>query len=227
MNIHTYNANGQIIHTTKPFENLKIGCLGDSITYGLGASDRSKTSYVSLLKNDFAEVNNYGIGGCRITKCPDRTDSLVERYSSLPDDLDVITVFGGANDMSYTVGGVSTTIPKGNADSTTITEFNGALNVLFKGLRSKYKDKNKEIICIVPYEHGFANEDLLEKNDLIVDRCKDWSIPCLDLRFSGMDGRDVDTQSYWFVDSGLHPNDNGYYRIHQRVLAFIKQIKGV
>ena len=208
---------------SSPLKSLKCGILGDSITEGTGASETGK-SYAGLLTNEFAALTNYGVGGsCLANKWQ---KPFVSRYSSMTSDLDVVIVFGGVNDF---YAGVAL----GEADSTTNTEFNGALNTIMDGLLSKYP--GKEIVFITPpqcdngslatNEANSAGKTMQDYVDAIKERCNYYSIPCLDLySVSGMGIAVNDPQHTVYSSDGIHPNDAGHYRIYERIVGFLRGI---
>lgn len=104
----------------------RIGAIGDSYVYGhtLG-TDKVWLKKLADRKNMTAY--NYGVNGGLISG----DGGVVTRYANMVSDLDYIVVFGGHNDASNSV-------PIGEDDSTDITTFKGALNVLCKGLQTKY-----------------------------------------------------------------------------------------
>ena len=74
-----------------------IGCLGDSITYGLGGT--SWTTKLSELCN-IPTVYNYGVSGTTIIS--NGTTGFIDRIPNMVEDLDVITLWGGVNDFMWT-----------------------------------------------------------------------------------------------------------------------------
>lgn len=74
-----------------------IGCLGDSITYGLGGT--SWTTKLSELCN-IPTVYNYGVSGTTIIT--NGTTGFIDRIPNMVKDLDVITLWGGVNDFMWT-----------------------------------------------------------------------------------------------------------------------------
>lgn len=87
--------------------NLKIAFLGDSITEGIGASciENCYVRLVSKILN--CEVKNYGISGTRIAKQQSITQPhsydmfFGSRLDFIDSDIDLIFVFGGANDFMH------------------------------------------------------------------------------------------------------------------------------
>ena len=121
----------------------RIGAIGDSYVYGhtLG-TDKVWLKKLADRKNMTAY--NYGVNGGLISG----NGGVVTRYANMVSDLDYIVVFGGHNDASKSV-------PIGEDDSTDITTFKGALNVLCKGLQTKYP---KARILFMTPSHRKGNE---------------------------------------------------------------------
>ena len=79
--------------------------LGDSITEGVGVSSIEK-GYVNLVKEklELSEAYNRGISGTRfaiqyLTGEPCSFDQdFISRVDDLPEDVDLVVVFGGTND---------------------------------------------------------------------------------------------------------------------------------
>ena len=121
----------------------RIGAIGDSYVYGhsLG-TDKAWLKKLADRKNMIAY--NYGVNGGLISG----NGGVVTRYENMNSDLDYIVVFGGHNDASNSV-------PIGEDDSTDITTFKGALNVLCRGLQTKYP---KARILFMTPSHRKGNE---------------------------------------------------------------------
>ena len=203
-----------------------IGFMGDSITYGIGASDRTSTSYVALMNNEFGTVINYGVSGTLIADEAGYSNAMVNRYSSMSDDLDIIVIYGGTNDWYYGTGW-------GTPDSTDTTTFLGALNVLMSGLVEKYC--GKEIFFVTPMSSEYSNHNtdnqnacgktMLDYRNAIIERATHYAIPVIDLySMCNMDvAHNASNKSYYSAD-GVHPNDAGHKRVHDRILTFIANI---
>ena len=57
--------------TNEYTETIRVACVGDSITFGYGISNRDKNSYPAKLQNllgDGFEVQNFGLSGARVTQ---------------------------------------------------------------------------------------------------------------------------------------------------------------
>ena len=200
----------------------KIGFLGDSITYGVGASN----PYPSLIqeKNSCTCIN-YGISGNSLAKAGSNGQPNAQerpmciRYTEMDDDLDYIVVFGGSNDYAYNIA-------LGETDSVNVEEFNGALNVLITGLIKKYP--GKPILFLTPLYRGTSptNEKLLSYRDAIIERCEYYSIPVFNLTDRSTIKATFDNLNELYYNQGdrLHPNNEGH-KILARIIE--NQLKSI
>ena len=202
-------------------KDKKINFLGDSITEGAGASEKSKC-YVSLLgQNTGALVRNYGIGGTRIARRhvphanPVYDQDYCLRAPTMDPDADAVVVFGGTNDYGH--GDAPLGVPSDNTSDT----FYGALNVLFTTLITRYPDA--KILVLTPLHR--LNENNPDSNglplkayvDAIREMAEAYSLPVLDLyAMSGMQPN-VPIIQERFMNDGLHPNDAGHARLADMV----------
>lgn len=190
----------------------KCGCLGDSITYGLRGN-----SWVTKLSEycGFSEVINYGISGSQISgKYP---DGMLNRYSSMRDDLDYIVVFGGVNDFMWSLDSKET--------------FRTNYENLIVGLLNKFPAA--KILGITPMKFEFtetaegirsrkwstARTDgivLKDYRDIEVEILDKYSIPCLDLYSCSGISPEIPAQAntyFYSTQDHLHPNTNGNIKI--------------
>lgn len=92
-----------IEESTIDFSGVKISILGDSLTAGntLSDEDRDTHNYPAVLSRILGcEVLNLGIGGSTVSSCA-TTYPMVERWSDIPRDSDIIIVLGGTNDCLF------------------------------------------------------------------------------------------------------------------------------
>ena len=87
----------------EPKENqIKVACVGDSITYGHGISNWSKNNYPVQLQNMLGEdycVNNYGVSGFCVQDNSDKPYTSVDAYQKgLDFDADILVFMLGSND---------------------------------------------------------------------------------------------------------------------------------
>ncbi len=212
-------------------ENKKIAFLGDSITCGVGASTPEK-AYASLVARDggFSESYNFGVSATRIANqvAEDprgKSETFVERIDRMPDNIDIVLVFGGTNDYGHGDA------PFGKPTDRTPDTFYGAMDKMLTKLIEKYP--RSKIVLLTPI-HREAEEKYI--NEYGVRNCATlgeyvtaekavaarYSIPVIDLyETSGICPDNKINKETYTVD-GLHPNDTGHRVIADKILSFIK-----
>ena len=196
--------------------------LGDSITRG----ENSATGYSPMFGDRYTDfvskttgmiVNNYGIGGTRITYT-DNQKGMVTRVHQLG-SADIYSVFGGTNDFAANV-------PMGERGSSNMNQFKPAFEHICQTLR----ETGKKCFIITPIKRNntmtpnSAGLTLKDYVDAEIEIAKDYGIPVLNLF-------DNFTQTAWksevlrakYMPDGLHPNPAGMKFIGEAVTKFIKQ----
>lgn len=204
-----------------------MNVLGDSITQLITAN--STTNYHDYVKTalGLSAVNNYGQSGTCISKVTvGNTTSFTQRYSAMSDNADIITVFGGINDLTQ---GVVLGTPADTTDST----FYGALKILMGGLTAKYPTKT--IVFMTPLKFNnasFGGTQYTSKSSAepttymkeLVKAIKDtaglYAIPVIDLFNTCLNPEDTTVKTTYFAD-GLHPNAAGHAVIGRRLSKFL------
>ena len=185
--------------------NLKWNALGDSITEGpnyLGFK-----SYVYYLSQKYTmNTVNYGVSSSRIAKSSARTDSFIERYLNMRDNVNIVSVKGGTNDFLEST-------PMGSFSSTSETEFYGALHILCKGLKEKYY--NIPIFFMTPIINSNKSTNslgfkLTDYCKAIKEVCAYYGIPVLDLNSLCQIDPTITNIKNNYITDGVHPNDNGH-----------------
>lgn len=139
---------------TNIFENKTMACLGDSITYGYITKQGGQydNPYPKLLQETLGlkECYNYGVGSSTLSNGDNSYKSFLTRYTEMPEDLDIIAVWGGTNDYSR---GIPLGTPA-DKDGTTIY---GALHTLAQGLRAKYPNAYIFFMSPTPRKDNWTN----------------------------------------------------------------------
>ena len=210
------------LNLNKRWANKKIGCLGDSITFGAGG-----TSWVTKLPEltGCREAINYGISGTCVEE-NGTGQSFVQRFSSMADDLDLICVWGGVNDHHWT-GTSGRVFGDINTPSSQINTFYGALKNLCEGLLNKYPTKNimfitpmknrgylaGSITCPAWNEQNGINKTLTDYRNAVIEVCDFYSIPVLDLYSCSGISPENENQVQALMPDRLHPNTKGNLEI--------------
>ena len=212
-----------------------INVLGDSITEGVGATDKSKSFPTILAKLTGAKVNNYGLSCSRITDVPANVSSFVDRVYNMDGSADLVIVFGGTNDFW------NGDCPIGHPNDKQTNTFNGALNTMMTYLKNAFP--HADIVFITPYQqskgadetHGyktstygnFGTGTLKEYRNAIIDRAEHHGIPVLDL-YSDYELNTVDNEEALknyghYLCDGCHLNDAGYNFLAREIYGFVMQ----
>lgn len=233
------NAQQEIINMELSMEKYHvINLLGDSITEGVGASDKSKTYPSVLARLTGAKVNNYGVSGSRITDADTKIPhpgAFVNRMYGMSSEADLIIVFGGTNDFWFGDCPIGKSTDKGQ------NTFYGALNKMMSHLKNSYP--NADIVFITPYQQSkdatetqpykrstygnFGTGTLKEYRIAILDRCQYYGIPVLDLyadyELNTVDNIEALRKYGQFMCDGCHLNDAGYNLLARKIYKFIMQ----
>tara|TARA_R110001632_G_scaffold40379_1_gene101326 strand:- start:461 stop:2335 length:1875 start_codon:yes stop_codon:yes gene_type:complete len=203
--------------TTK-LHGKKWAVLGDSLTQPFN------TYWAYIFPDKGMSVQNLGISTSTIQVLPQTQQyyPMVQRYTDIDSDCDIITVFGGVNDADY---GDGTPSAIGVSTDTATNTFYGALDTLYKGLLVNYT--TKKIGIITPLQRvgaGTENETLSDYVDAILIVAKRYSLPVLDLfSMSGLNPNVAEIKLAYF-DDDIHPSTEGQKFIAKKIGAFIETL---
>ena len=204
-----------IANNNYDFSDMKIACLGDSITAAANLEkleNYEQYSYPAKLKELLGakEVYNLGIGGSSIGRYWE--NPFVERYTEIPEDTDIIIVMGGTND-----GFCVSEKEFGSINSREYRTFCGDLDELMRGLRENYPDA--VIFIVTPLPNILQGYLMSEKDYLFSQKpfveiiCRlagEYDYELIDLYNSNLlDPHDVNVIANYIPD-GVHGNEAGY-----------------
>ena len=131
-------------------------------------------------------LQNNGISGCTIAEQSGNTtgrDPIINRYTDMDDDADLVIIAAGTNDCNYSW------TPFGDFTDRTKNTFQGAMHLLCEGLIKKYP--GKMILFMTPIKraqdmptpestnsYGKTQKDYA---DAIKAICGYWGLPVLDM----------------------------------------------
>jgi len=221
--IPTFDFANVIKNKTSWFE-LIWQTLGDSIT-----AQNKWQPYVCTLTG--LTVKNDGVGGTLLSGSGTTAMVSDTRINALDANASIVSVLGGTNDWASNV-------VLGLQNSTDITEFYGALNVLIQKLLTKYP--NKVILFMTtPYgelynytPRGWINaytnnqgHTTKDYANAIINRCEAYNIPYIDLH-KRCGWNTLNIRTYITDDGGLlHPSDFGAKRMASIVAGVFKTIE--
>ncbi|WP_079708079.1 SGNH/GDSL hydrolase family protein [Paraliobacillus ryukyuensis] len=211
-NYQTLNAD--LYKKTNKTKFKKMNFLGDSIIYWFPLQLVSQELELSV-------VRDYGVSGTTLSS--NGTDGMVDRYSSMDDDADIIYVMGGTNDFGQEV-------PLGTFESTDPTNFKGALRTLIEGLVTKYPNKIIVFGTLPPRYHpnqdgtnglNASGQHPREFAEATREICQEYAIPVVDIFANAgwsKNNRDI------YIPDGVHPSKIGYERIANLIVSKINEL---
>lgn len=196
--------------TDLDFSRFSMNCLGDSITYGYvpPKGNQMDKPYPEQLRSYLGLecARNYGVSGATLTQNDGNRTVLSQIFAQMNDDAQIVSVLGGVND--FFAG-----LPLGSAADTDNSTVYGALDVLAKGLISKYP--HAFIFFMTPYairNHlNYANNVGYKLQDVaqaVKTVCAKYDIPVLDMYAEGQFEKEMDTTA----SDGLHPSQDFFRR---------------
>ena len=206
------------------FSEIKIACLGDSITQAVNLDTLDhyqELAWPHILKEALGarEVVNLGIGGSSIGRY--WADAFVDRYTEIPEDTDLIFVMGGTND-----GFCASFVEFGNPGERAPRTFWGDLDELMDGLKEDYPEA--EVIFLTPIPNSLHDYLKAERkylmpqeefSEVIITLAEEHGMEVFDLYNSNiLDGHDKDNILHLMPD-GVHPNAEGYRILGEHVAA--------
>lgn len=221
---------------TKEYTNLfgvKWCAFGDSLTDSatLASQTTGTKNYVDYVSKSLGlTVVNCGFGGTGYMKTENK---FVNRVSTIPEDTELLTVFGSFNDYEYIESRLGVF-----GDSSTDTIY-GCMKSFFDSVFSRCPDIVAGVI--LPTKWGYLSpqkdSEASKKCDLYIKALKEiadyYDLPVLDLyNYSNLrPWDDVFAEKYYKDDDGngvantVHPLDAAHKRfIAPKVEAFIKRI---
>ena len=217
-----------------------IDFLGDSITEGVGVTDRANNRYDNVLKKNcgLAATYNYGIGGTRLahqskpSAKPRHDLCFCGRAYDLNKDADIIVVYGGIND--YIHGDA----PFGEIGDTTPATFCGGVYFLMNLIKTQHPDKTvvfmtQARLCYdgmdgsAPSHRPQKAADAKPLCDYIAaieKTAAQFKIPVLNLfEKLGIDPTKPEDKEKYTAD-GLHFNDAGHHILAARLQEFLEAL---
>lgn len=215
------------------FADIKIACLGDSITAAAnleGQENYPACSYPAVLQELLGaeEVVNLGIGGSTIGRY--WSNPFVERYREIPQDTDIIIVMGGTND-----GFCLSEKEFGTLTERKPRTFCGDLDELMRGLKENYPQAAIYFVTPLPniLQDYLMRERtyLLPQSNLVnvmLTLAAEYDFRVIDLYNANLlDSHDADIVTD-YVPDGVHANENGYRILAQHIAAeIVRQEEGV
>ena len=221
--VYMYNngLSGKYANTQAKEGQIKVACIGDSITYGHGISDWKKNNYPALLQKllgDDYHVANFGSPGACVNQDGDQPYVKREVYqNALEYDADIIVFMMGTNDAKS----------ENWTDATSFLEdYDELLGSLMEGEKAP-----KVYVGLCPEAYytedadkstGIASYDI---QPVVVDEIaeaislhavtSDFPIGVIDIHSL------TEAHPEWFEADGIHPNNDGAKAIAESIANVI------
>lgn len=211
-------------------DKKSIAADGDSITFGFKPSEstypgyagmNSGESYIDLVAHDLnVDLFKFAVTASTIAYFSDGSnpkDALVDRYTLLPDDVDLVYIAGGTNDWAYN------DVLLGQYGDTEKTTFYGALKILCEGLKQKYP--STPIVFATPIKRrlegrgdydnrkGYPNSEgkyIEDYGNAIKEVCGYFGYPVVDMEKISIVNAWLDGDIEKLIPDGIHPNKLGH-----------------
>lgn len=191
---------------------IRVACVGDSITYGLGVENREENSYPTLLSKFLGknyETKNFGVSGATLLKKGGNPYWKLPQFRAATQCAPRIVVLAlGTNDSKPVNWGFK-------------SEFAADLRSMIEHFR-KLPTNPQVWVCLPPpvisTDSGGINEAVVsgEIMPLIRQVTKELNVPVIDLHAS------LSNHPEFFPD-GIHPNAAGARVIAQTVFADLRK----
>lgn len=211
-----FNGMSGMSNTTEAAEGqIKIACVGDSITYGHGTSSWPKNNYPTILQNllgDAYHVNNYGVSSYAVQDTSDRPYMTLKHYQeSLSYDADVVVFMMGSND-SKPENWISA--ESFQEDLLTLLDSYGDAEILLCTPASAF--------FLEGQTEGVTNHDI---QPLVVEQIAQITRQVAQERGYTLIDIHALTAEHpeWFSKDGVHPNNDGAAAIAEEVCSVLTQ----
>ena len=194
---------------------IKVACIGDSITYGHGVSNWETENYPVVLQNllgDEYYVANYGFIGACVNPDGDKPYTGLSVYQeSLDLDADIIVLMLGTNDSKAENWTDADTFIKAYGELLDSYFADGREPKVYLGLCAESFDiENPEM------EYGIQPEVVDQIVKAIQDTYADKDVELIDIHSL------TTAHPEWFASDGVHPNTEGAKAIAEAVADAIK-----
>lgn len=197
----------------------KWACIGDSLTE---VNVRTTLHYHDYIAQETGiQIYNLGHSGCGYAKVGGYGKNFIGIAAEVPNDADVITIFGSGNDGS---AGLDLGTPTDTGTSTLCGCINATLDVIY----ANHPTVPIGVITPTPWANSEPSDSstaMKNYSAAIVEICARRGIPCLDLyHCSNLHPTDVNFRPLAYSKddgAGVHPDETGHKIIAPRFRQFL------
>jgi len=194
---------------------MKVACIGDSITYGHGVTNWETENYPAVLQTLLGEeyfVGNYGFVGACVNPDGDKPYTDQPAYQkSLDLDADIIVFMLGTNDSKEENWTDADTFVKAHKALLDTYFADGRQPKVYIGLCAEsYDIENPEM------EYGIQSEVVDQIAKALKEAYASENVEIIDIHSL------TEAHPEWFTKDGVHPNTEGAKAIAEAVAEVIK-----
>ena len=190
---------------------IKVACVGDSLTYGANLDGWYKNNYPTKLQNILGDkycVNNYGHSGATVTTSRDMYSKLLEYRQSLQFKADIVVMMLGTNDTWARNW-------KRNSD---LEDFKNE----YTNLINAYREANplvRVILILPPKAHKYLKDILFDIRDDIMVKYINPAITKIaeGMHIEKINGREIIDDIKQYSTDKVHLNSKGTEQIAKAV----------
>lgn len=206
-------------HSEQKWKGLKWVCVGDSLTE---ENERTTKHYFDYIAEKTGiSVVNMGVGGTGYKRGDDRSLAIYQRIEDVPEDADIVTIFGSGNDVSILS-------VLGKVTDTGTDTICGCMNTTIQKLYNINPTMQIGIISPTPWIHHQPsdNSGMAVYVRAMKEVCELNGVPFLDLfHASGFRPNEEEYRNLVFSKddgNGVHPNEKGHEIIAKRIKPFLE-----
>lgn len=192
--------------------------IGDSISASYGVTDVHYWEFIKAATG--ITVTNLSVSGTGYAR---GNNNFMAQTSSIPNDTDIVTIFGSGNDAGAE-------LELGTWSDTGTATIAGCVNTAIDNVFSVNPIMPLGIITPTPWSGNTPSDNgYMERySNLLVEICKKRSIPCLDLfHCSNLNPNSAAVREAAYSKDnggGIHPDEAGHLIIATHVKAFLQSL---
>lgn len=215
--LYNHGMSGKMLVSEPATEDqIKVACVGDSITYGHGIQDWEKNNYPVLLQNKLGEgyhVQSFGVSGRAVQLGSDQPYAALEHYQqSLAYDADIVVFMMGTNDSKpenwFGADAFKTEL------LTLLDSYGDAVILLCTPATAFFLDGQTS----GPAEYDIQPLVVTEIAQIIRDVATERGYTLIDINTLTAE------HAEWFAKDGVHPSNDGAAAIAEAVYQAIKGV---
>jgi len=211
-----------ITYSNGKWYGKKWVCVGDSLTE---VNIRTNKHYFDFVAEATGiSIYNMGVGGTGYARGSENNNAFYQRISAVPNDADVITIFGSFNDLSAG-------LDLGTASDSGTATIGGCINTTINNLLVAFPLANFGIVAPCPWSWtnpGNPDAKGTKYCELLKEICYNRGIPFLDLYHNSLlrpwDATFKELCYSKDEGNGVHPDENGHKLIAPRFYGFLNSL---